>query len=630
MKYKEFIIVVFLLFSAFEMVAQNNYEIDSLIGQINTMTNDDNKVNTLLRISRLMLPQLDNSMDYAQKAEKLAVNLNYTEGIVNSLLQQTRIYTQKGNLDSARLRINSSLFYLEADTNFPQLVAKTNFYAGNVYNELNDFNKAANYYIEALEYFEKTNRDRLVAGLLNNLGNIYIALDDNEKAIEYLERAKKILTNKSSYYAAVIFNLGNAYKNIGNYEQALEYYFESLKIEQKAFDSIDIAKTYNGIGVVYKNMNDYDKAYENLYKALVIKEKLGNPKYIASTLNNIASIKIINQDYYSAIELSKRSYELSISVDAKNEILFALENIFEGYEQLGEFEDALLYYKLYFNEKDFAFYQDEESKSLIYKYEIKAKSDEIRLQKAQSKNKTYLIIVLVLIILIIGISIYFYFKNQKNKHLRKITLERAEEAENQKSRFAKELHDGTGSNLTGIRLQLLSLKDKTSIDKGTLTSIINEVDRTHQGVRLLAYQASPPEFDNYTLDEAIRDLVRRLTKTGVIEIYYNSTVTFNWLQISNDFQLAVYRIIQEALSNIIKHSEANNVEIQIIQHEDSINVMIEDNGKGFDMAIVDKGLGLRNIEERVASLNATLNIDSTLRSGTSIIINLPLPGEILL
>ena len=207
-------------------------------------------------------------------------------------------------------------------------------------------------------------------------------------------------------------------------------------------------------------------------------------------------------------------------------------------------------------------------------------------------------------------------------------LERAEEAENQKRRFAKELHDGTGSNLTGIRLQLLSLKDKPSIDKDTLTSIINEVDLTHQGVRLLSYQASPPEFDNYTLDEAIRDLVRRLTKTGAIEIYYNSTVSFNWLQISHDFQLAVYRIIQEALSNIIKHSEANNVDIQIIQHEDSINVMIEDNGKGFDMAMADKGLGLSNIEERVESLNAGLNIDSNPGSGTSIIIEIPTPKEL--
>ncbi len=629
MSHKEFFIaLIILFFYSFSIVAQNNPKTDSLIEQIVTMPDGVEKVNTLLRVSRLMMNyQLDNSMNYAQKAEELAINLSYTEGIVNSLLQQTRIYTQKGNLDSARIRINTSLYYLEADTNFPQLLAKTNFYAGNVYNESNDFNKAASHYIEALEYFEKTKRVKLVAGLLNNLGNICIALDDNEKAIEYFEKAKKILTNDSGYYAAVIYNLGNAYKNTGNNKQALECFFEALKIEQKAFDSVDIAKTYNGIGIVYKNMADYDKAFDNLYKALEIKEKLGNPKYIASTLNNIAAVKMINKDYQEAVELSKRSYELAKSVNAKREVLYALEDIFEGYEQLSQYKDALFYYKLYYNEKDSAFYRDEASKSLIYKYEIKAKNDEIKLQAAESKNKTYFIAVLGLIILIAGVLVYFYFKNQKNKNLQRIIQERADEAENQKRRFAKDLHDSTGSNLTGIRLQLLALKDQQSLDSDTVTGLVDEVDRTHQGVRLLAYQASPPEFDNYTLDEAVGDLVRRLTKTGSIKIHFSNVVTINWLQVNNDFQLAIYRIIQEALSNIVKHSEANNVDIQIIQHDASLNVMIEDDGKGFDVATENKGLGLRNIKERTANLNGICKIDSNPGSGTSIIINLPLPEE---
>jgi len=123
---------------------QNNSNADSLIGQMSNMHDDIDKVNTLLKISRLLTPQ-NNSIYYAKEAEKLAINLDYIEGIVNSLLLQTRGYTQNGYLDSARHKIDTSLFYLKADTSFPELLAKTNFYAGNVYSESNDFNEAATY-----------------------------------------------------------------------------------------------------------------------------------------------------------------------------------------------------------------------------------------------------------------------------------------------------------------------------------------------------------------------------------------------------------------------------------------------------------------------------------------------------
>ena len=122
------VIFVSFLFSDSVLGQNKNTEIDSLIDQTATMSDDVKKADLFLKISRLKMSyQLISSLEYAQKAKELAVVLNYTEGVVNSLLQQTRIYTQKGNLDSARIRIDASLLYLEADTNFPQLIAKTNF-----------------------------------------------------------------------------------------------------------------------------------------------------------------------------------------------------------------------------------------------------------------------------------------------------------------------------------------------------------------------------------------------------------------------------------------------------------------------------------------------------------------------
>nr|NQU92304.1 tetratricopeptide repeat protein [Bacteroidota bacterium] len=508
---------------------------------------------------------------------------------------------------------------------FPRLAAKTNFYAGNVYSDIGDVNNTALYFLKALAYFEKTGDDKTVAGLLNNLGNLHLGQNNNEKAIEYFEKSLSKIAPESRNYSSIIFNLGIAYKNTGQYEKALENYGEALKIETARLDSFNMAKTYNGIGIVYKNMEEYDKALENYYLALEIKERLGNPKYISSTLNSIASVKKINKDFNTTIDLSLRSYDLANSVNAKNEVYYALENLYDAYEHLGEYEEALKYFKVYHNIKDSLFYQNEESKRLTHKYEIDAREKEIELQKAQSKSKNYFIILLGLIILITVIVVLFYLKNQKATVRQKISDERAKEAENQKKRFARELHDGTGSNLTGIRLQLLALDSQAD---NNIRDIVHEVERTHQGIRLLAYQASPPEFDHYTLDEALTDLVGRLTKTGSIQIQYSSTVTFNWSQVSKDLQLTVYRIIQEALSNVIKHSEAKLVDIQLIQHRDSINILVEDNGKGFKAEVGRKGLGHKNMSERAKRLNGTFQIDSTPGTGTTIIIDLPLPKNL--
>jgi signal transduction histidine kinase len=368
---------------------------------------------------------------------------------------------------------------------------------------------------------------------------------------------------------------------------------EVLEIKQIIGDKSSTAKTNMAIGILAYEMSDYHKSISFLKTA---------EKFFLES-DNIFELKPIY------LFMAKSYYKLNLSKEAYSSLLSS----YELSDSLYTIESAKIIEELEIK------YQTEKKEQ-----EIVSLTKEKALESAQSKNKTYFILILVLVIFIAGITIYFYFKNNKNRHLRKITMERALEAESQKRRFAKELHDGTGSNLTGIRLRLLALKDSSMVDNKVITEIIEEVERTHQGVRLLAYQASPPEFDNYTLDEAISDLVRRLTKTGSININYFSTVTLDWLTVSGDYQLAVYRIIQEALSNIIKHSGANNADIQLIQHEDSINLMIEDDGIGFDVTIVNKGLGLRNMKERASNLNAYLKIDSALKRGTTIILEIPI------
>ena len=95
----------------------------------------------------------------------------------------------------------------------------------------------------------------------------------------------------------------------------------------------------------------------------------------------------------------------------------------------------------------------------------------------------------------------------------------------------------------------------------------------------------------------------------------------------NSLELAVFRMIQELVANAIKHSEASKVNIQLTQHEDNLNIIVEDNGRGFNRSKLDKsksGMGLTNIEKHVEHLEGNFTVDSIVGKGTSILIDIPL------
>jgi len=642
MKFGKLVIILFIgafLFSTTNLFSQSKPEIDSLIVKIKTMPDDTNKVIALNKCAYFFhVRDIDKTLYFANQGIVLSEQLGYNEGVAISKLNKGTAYLKSGKYEKAISLFDSCEIIMSNSTNHI-IKAQIQNNLGLTYLKMEELDTSLEYLNIAYDIKKEYCEDKL---LVSTLGNISICYYYQEKYDKALEINLEIIDLFLKYDN--IIGLASAYPNIaqiyiakGDLDNALRYLQKSIDLAKKDNNYRSIALNYKIMGQLLTEQKKYEEAIEIISKVINSTANVQFPELFGYSYFDIATNQFLLNRFKDALINCKESVAIFSELKLQKPLADAYGLLAKINTKLGndiaanENLLALIEISKLINNET----KQKQIEELQTKYETEKKEQEIlslkidnKLQSAESKNKTYFILVLVLIILIIGISIYFYSKNQRNKHLQKINQERAEEAENQKSRFAKELHDGTGSNLTGIRLQLLTLKDKSSIDKDTLTLIINEVDRTHQGVRLLAYQALPPEFDNYTLDEAIRDLVRRLTKTGAIKIHYSSVVEFNWLKINNDFQLAVYRIIQQALSNIIKHSEANNADILIIQHDDSINVMIEDNGKGFDMAMADKGLGLRNIEERAAVLNARLNIDSNPGSGTSIIIEIPTPKNI--
>ena len=132
---------------------------------------------------------------------------------------------------------------------------------------------------------------------------------------------------------------------------------------------------------------------------------------------------------------------------------------------------------------------------------------------------------------------------------------------------------------------------------------------------------SPGILEEFGFVSAIQGLVTKINQTGVIH-FELSTFGLQY-RLRKEYELALYRIIQELINNVLKHAEAKYVTLQIGYREGNIIIMMEDDGKGFEINQHRDGYGLKNLETRTKLLNGTMNIDSHIGTGTSVSIEIP-------
>jgi len=205
-------------------------------------------------------------------------------------------------------------------------------------------------------------------------------------------------------------------------------------------------------------------------------------------------------------------------------------------------------------------------------------------------------------------------------------LRRAVQAQEvERRRLARELHDETGQALTSILLGLSAVESAESAEAAKIAAaeLRDLVVRTLQDVRRLAVELRPSALDDFGLEPAVRRLGQTVSEGGELDVQVE--VRLGDERLPADFETALYRIVQEALTNVVKHACAAHVSVVLTRKQRSVAVMIEDDGRGFDAGQVSaEGLGLLGMRERVQLLDGTFELDPTPGSGTTLIVELPL------
>lgn len=583
----------------------------------------------------------EKAIDYGRKAIELATKLNYSKSIAQAYNDLGIIFYDKENYDTA-IYLYEKAIEIRKKLNDDLGIAKLHNKIGIVYQKQGVFDKALEEQFEALRLFEKEKNDFGVSYSLNNIGILNQNLGAFDKAIEYHKRSLAIKEKIKDKIGAAgsLVNIANIYFLQKKYQQAEKTFLDAIVVCRELSNDEYLSNALNNIGKLYVSTKNYDKAIASINESLQIRTKLEDSKGIVSCYNNLGDIYIDKKDFAKADSVLNKG--MSIALKAVN-CLPELSNIYQSYSKLyelqGNKDKALEYYKLFASTKDSLYTSNvtETFAQLETKYKTLQKEKQIQQQQFEITKKDYLLAGAAIFLLLAGLIAYLLFR--RNKHKQQVKLQQeimhqqelATQAvlaaeENERKRIAIDLHDGVGQTMSAAKMNLSALQNDimslSTEQKSALDNVIILVDNSCKEVRTVSHNMMPNALLKNGLANAIREFISQIDKHVLkVDLYIEGLQE----KIDSKVESVLYRVIQECVNNVIKHSQANHLDISLIKDKDGLSITIEDNGRGFDVADKAKfeGIGLKNIQSRILFLKGTVEWQSEFNKGTLVAIHLP-------
>lgn len=636
----------FLLFLFFLPIAANAQaeKKDSLLQLLQLAKADTNKVYLLLSIA----DQFDHteprqSKMYVQHAVDLSRQLNFAQGLMKGYRHYAYLYSYQGRFDSV-LYYNKMVLVIANEQKDLFNIGAAHFNIGVAYRYLFDLDSALKYTLEGARLLEGKGYLNIESTLNDGLQSLYMTLQQYEKAIQYGEKAVMLgrkLENKQPLVNA-LNNLGLSYIDVNREEDAKSLYKEALAIAKEIEFASVRPMLLNNLSDIEIRQGHYEQAKVYAEESLAIAGKMDDAASVMNAKAMMACYFLYKSDFKKAEDLAmevktmaeKESWDdgkiAALGVLAK--IAFATGEYSKGFSyetQKDKVETTV------FNES-----VKQREAAIRLRFETEKKDNQIFLQQATIKNIGTLNYILTTgaaaLFLILFLSYRSYRNKQKLQQQKIETLEAerkltATEAvlkgeEQERTRLAKDLHDGLGGMLSGIKYSLNTMKGNlimTPENAQAFERSIDMLDTSISEMRRVAHNMMPEALVKFGLDTALKDFCTDINNTGAINLSCQTLGLQNG-EIEQTTAISIYRIVQELINNSMKHAAAKNAIIQVSKNEELISVTVEDDGKGFDTAILKNqmGIGWLNIKNRVELLKGKLDVQSTPESGTSVHIEL--------
>ncbi|GEP49863.1 two-component sensor histidine kinase [Flavobacterium noncentrifugens] len=548
----------------------------------------------------------DSAIYYFQKSKPFAVKASNQRGIGQVYVNSANSYQFKGDYETA------TKYYLKGIPVFEKLkdsnaVSQSYQNLTGLYANIKNYKLEEFYLKKAIQYSRSSDKEQL--GLLyGDFGLFYARNDKFKEALSYFKKTEALSLQDSSKVLSFFSNrnLGEYYRLTKKSEIAIPYYEKALGLTvalNDAFQKSDLLYTLSGL---YLNEKDYKKAFFYGQESLNLAKNINAREVVYRSQRRLSVILNALHQPQKAFTLLEQSYTLRDTVFDENHI-----------KQISLMQTQ---------------FETEKKDKAIANQRAQLKKNEVELIKRKTTIACAIATAIALALLSLGIWLFFR-QSQKLKNKEILALQQQQEItklealidgeEKERRRIAQELHDGINGDLSAIKFRILGIDESnlSADDKENLTTTVEMIDQSCAQVRNISHNLMPASIIDFGLVETVQQYCSKISQSHPLELdfqYFGNPAT-----LPKKSETVIYRIIQELINNIIKHSRATTALVQMNFHENELFITVEDNGVGFDVKNARNGLGLKNIESRIQLLKAGLEIDSS-NKGTSFQINIDL------
>ncbi len=515
-----------------------------------------------------------------------------------------------------------------------------------------DYTNAVNYFNKSLDISKKNKLYSLSKKNYRSLSTLYGLQEDYPKSLKTAQAALKFEeenpNNIDKAYAYIC--LADYYDYTGNSKESNNYYMLAYDLFKSNNNQYNMAITLLNWSILYEESNPV-KSLEMELEAQEIFDAISPESlYSSNNLGNMGdgvfslikdnfqiktiAIKNLPKTKIELLNLAESYYERSLKILKKNKNAYGLfyvsGNLSELQAYKSDYKNA--YSNLLLSKKlnDSLFSQ--KNKNVIAKLESEKEVLQLKTQNEKKANLNKILIGSSIGLILLGFLVYRNFKNkQKLQNLKISELEKDKQIlaidamlkgqEEERSRIAKDLHDGLGGLLSGTKLSFTTMKENLILTPENAIQFdksLSMLDNTMNDLRKVAQNLMPEALVKFGLNEALNDFCSSIQSTQKVNIIYQKLGSDK--KYDNTTEVFIYRIIQELINNALKHAQAKEILVQLATNENSIHITVEDDGIGYDTNAIHskKGNGLANIEYRVNYLNGVIDTISSPNNGTAV------------
>jgi signal transduction histidine kinase len=580
------------------------------------------------------------SMNYARKRISLAEKEGYYNALTDSYhdvamlfygasqYDSAHFYYEKALVTNGRIQVGERDMQTDIDDNYAQIYSNM----GNLYNIQGKYHAAIEYYTKALKIYEKYGWKESLSIIYMNIGEMHKVMDNYEQAEINFTKSHAIGQEIKDSFIIMYADrdLSGLYLIQKNYDKALEkaeavrrYIFAHPEEgeNEKAFAFNLFARIY------LEGYNDMGMAENYLKQALQISDStLITPREKAVSLALLSSIYLQRNEWRKAEQAALEALATDDTVPANTLSLY--ESLAKAYTKLGDSDKAWEYFDKH-NALQ-ASWSNKHYQSAIREMEVKYETEKKETNIAALESEKRLMIWLGIAggaVLLLALTAFFFLWRWtvQKKRLAESQIKQLEQEKQliatqavldgevqERTRLARDLHDGLGGLLSAARLQFDEMKKDVALnteETARYDKAIGMLDESMSEMRRVAHHLMPDALSRFGLKTALTDFCNSIP---VAEFIYFG----NGQRLDRKMEEVVYRIAHELINNALKHSGASHILVQIVQEADRLALTVEDNGKGFNSEVITAGMGLANVRTRVASFGGTMDMRSSAGSGT--------------